>query len=135
MPATATATQTKNEAGSQPRGAMSAKLAAGSKAVLAAMQNRRPAPPPPVSTTRFPAPMLDARHNSPGSANANEAAEPADPSRATAHHHILLDPGLTLEMGEHTYIHDSRILNPSGALTGIRIGKFCAIATELTIIG
>ena len=135
MPATATATQTKNEAGSQPRGAMSAKLAAGSKAVLAAMQNRRPIPPPPVSTTRFPAPMLDARHNSPGSANANEAAEPADPSRATAHHHILLDPGLTLEMGEHTYIHDSRILNPSGALTGIRIGKFCAIATELTIIG
>lgn len=46
-----------------------------------------------------------------------------------------LEDGLTLEIGEHSYIHDRTIRNPSGALTHIRIGKFCSIATDLTIIG
>lgn len=48
---------------------------------------------------------------------------------------IELDSGLTLEIGEHSYIHDDKIRNPSGALTGITIGKFCCIATGLTIVG
>ena len=47
---------------------------------------------------------------------------------------ISLDSGLTLDLGEHSYIHDQRIRNPSGALTHIRIGKFCSIATDLTIM-
>jgi len=48
---------------------------------------------------------------------------------------ISLDSGLSLEIGEHSYIHDAKIRNPSGALTRIRIGKFCSIATHLTVIG
>ena len=48
---------------------------------------------------------------------------------------IALDPGLSLEMECHSYIHDSKIRNPSGAITKIVIGKFCSIATNLTIIG
>jgi len=40
---------------------------------------------------------------------------------------ISLDSGLTLNIGEHTYIHDRKIRN--------RIGKFCSIATDLVIIG
>ena len=48
---------------------------------------------------------------------------------------ISLDPGLTLDLGDHSYIHDQRIRNPSGALTHIRIGKFSSIATDLTVIG
>jgi hypothetical protein len=48
---------------------------------------------------------------------------------------ILLDNGLTREFGEHSYIHDNQIRNPSGALTHIAIGKFSSIATGLTIIG
>ncbi len=48
---------------------------------------------------------------------------------------ISLDPGLTLQLGEHSYIHDARIRNPSGAFTHINIGKFCSIATDLVIIG
>lgn len=48
---------------------------------------------------------------------------------------ISLDDGLTAELGEHSYIHDQAIRNPSGALTHIRIGKFCSIATDLTVIG
>jgi acetyltransferase-like isoleucine patch superfamily enzyme/Flp pilus assembly protein TadD len=48
---------------------------------------------------------------------------------------ISLDPGLSLTIGDHSYIHDHQIFNPSGALTDIEIGKFCSIATELTIIG
>lgn len=48
---------------------------------------------------------------------------------------ISVDPGLTLELGDHSYIHDNRIRNPSGALTRVRIGKFCSIATDLTVIG
>jgi acetyltransferase-like isoleucine patch superfamily enzyme len=48
---------------------------------------------------------------------------------------LSLDDGLTLEIGEYSYIHDRAIRNPSGALTHIRIGKFCSIATDLTIIG
>jgi acetyltransferase-like isoleucine patch superfamily enzyme/SAM-dependent methyltransferase len=48
---------------------------------------------------------------------------------------IDLDRGLTLEIGEHSYIHDYKIRNPSGALTDISIGKFCCIATGLTVIG
>src|SRR5277367_5601320 len=101
MPATAEAPQTKHEAGCQPRAALSAKLSSARKAVLANIEKRRPAPPPPVSTTRPPPPLLDALHNSPESTNANEAAEPADPSNATALHQISLGAGLTLEMGEH----------------------------------
>ena len=54
-----------------------------------------------------------------------------EPSPAT----IDLDSGLTLEIGAHSYIHDHKIRNPSGALTGITIGKFCSIATGLTVIG
>ena len=48
---------------------------------------------------------------------------------------ITLDLGLTLELGVQSYIHDAKISNPSGALTHIRIGNFCSIATDLTIIG
>ena len=48
---------------------------------------------------------------------------------------ISLDDGLTLQLGEHSYIHDQKIRNPSGALTHIAIGKFCSIATDLTIVG
>ena len=48
---------------------------------------------------------------------------------------ISLDDGLTLQLGEHSYIHDQKIRNPSGALTHITIGKFCSIATDLTVIG
>ncbi len=43
--------------------------------------------------------------------------------------------GLKLEMGLHTYVHDRKIKNPSGALTKITIGNFCSIATGLSIIG
>jgi acetyltransferase-like isoleucine patch superfamily enzyme/tetratricopeptide (TPR) repeat protein len=46
-----------------------------------------------------------------------------------------LDPGLTLDIGEHSYIHDRKIRNPSGAVTNISIGNFCCIATGLSIIG
>ena len=46
-----------------------------------------------------------------------------------------LDDGLTLEIGDHSYIHDKAIRNPSGALTHVQIGKFCSIATDLTVIG
>ncbi len=46
-----------------------------------------------------------------------------------------LDPGLELEIGRESYIHDHKIRNPSGALTKITIGKFCCIATGLSIIG
>jgi len=53
----------------------------------------------------------------------------------SANSSVALDPGLTLEIGAHSYIHDQAIRNPSGALTHIRIGKFCSIATDLTIIG
>jgi len=48
---------------------------------------------------------------------------------------ISLDDGLTLQLGEQSYIHDQKIRNPSGALTQITIGKFCSIATDLTVIG
>jgi len=48
---------------------------------------------------------------------------------------ISLDDGLTLQLGEHSYIHDQKIRNPSGALTQVTIGKFCSIATDLTVIG
>lgn len=48
---------------------------------------------------------------------------------------ITLDSGLSLRIGDHSYIHDQTIRNPSGALTHITIGKFCSIATDLTIIG
>ena len=48
---------------------------------------------------------------------------------------ISLDDGLTLQLGEHSYIHDQKIHNPSGALTHVTIGKFCSIATDLTVIG
>ncbi len=48
---------------------------------------------------------------------------------------IDLDTGLTLEIGAHSYIHDHKVRNPSGALTNIIIGKFCSIATGLTVIG
>jgi acetyltransferase-like isoleucine patch superfamily enzyme/ubiquinone/menaquinone biosynthesis C-methylase UbiE len=48
---------------------------------------------------------------------------------------IVLDAGLTLALGAHSYIHDRRIRNPSGALTMVTIGKFCSIATDLTVIG
>ena len=48
---------------------------------------------------------------------------------------ISVDNGLTLEIGEHSYIHDHKIRNPSGARTRVTIGKFCSIATELTVIG
>jgi len=54
------------------------------------------------------------------------------PANATA---ISLDPGLTLDLGDHSYVHDQRIRNPSGVPTHLRIGKFCSIATDLTIIG
>jgi len=46
-----------------------------------------------------------------------------------------LDPGLTLHIGEHSYIHDRKIRNPSGAVTSVSIGNFCCIATGLSIIG
>jgi chloramphenicol O-acetyltransferase type B len=52
-----------------------------------------------------------------------------------AHSPLRLDAGLTVEIGEHSYIHDRSVRNPSGALTHLRIGKFCSIATDLTIIG
>lgn len=48
---------------------------------------------------------------------------------------IKLDPGLTLELGACSYIHGNRVRNPSGAITHLRIGKFCSIATDLTVIG
>lgn len=61
---------------------------------------------------------------------------PSQPQTIPAETHgISLDPGLTLQLGEHTYIHDRKIRNPSGALTHLRIGKFCSIATDLVIIG
>ncbi len=72
-------------------------------------------------------------------------ANAASPSRAPIKHSaaisqnvnggLSLDAGLTVELGEHSYIHDRTIRNPSGALTNVRIGKFCSIATDLTIIG
>jgi len=46
-----------------------------------------------------------------------------------------LDAGLELEIGSNSYIHDHTIRNPSGALTNIIIGKFCCIATGLSVIG
>lgn len=48
---------------------------------------------------------------------------------------VSLDGGLTLDLGDHSYIHNSQIRNPSGALTHVTIGKFCAIATGLTLVG
>lgn len=48
---------------------------------------------------------------------------------------VTLDSGLTLDLGDHSYIHGGQIRNPSGALTHLAIGKFCSIATDLTIIG
>ena len=48
---------------------------------------------------------------------------------------ITLDTGLTLELGDHSYIHGGKISNPSGALTHLTIGKFCSIATDVTVIG
>ncbi len=48
---------------------------------------------------------------------------------------ISLGAGLTLELGDHSYIHGSEIKNPSGALTHIKTGKFSSIATDLTIVG
>jgi len=80
------------------------------------------------------------------SANASPAAqtpaltvvEPPDgsePNPNGAQNGILLDPGLTLQLGEHSYIHDGKIRNPSGALTHVSIGKFCSIATDLVVIG
>jgi acetyltransferase-like isoleucine patch superfamily enzyme/cytochrome c-type biogenesis protein CcmH/NrfG len=48
---------------------------------------------------------------------------------------ISLDPGLTLDLGEHSFIQDQRIRNPSGAPAHIRIGRFCSIAADLTVIG
>jgi acetyltransferase-like isoleucine patch superfamily enzyme/Flp pilus assembly protein TadD len=56
------------------------------------------------------------------------ASEPSDQN-------VALDSGLTLELGAHSYIHGGKIRNPSGALTHLAIGKFCSIATDLTIIG
>jgi acetyltransferase-like isoleucine patch superfamily enzyme/tetratricopeptide (TPR) repeat protein len=46
-----------------------------------------------------------------------------------------LDAGLELEIGAHSYIHDNKIRNPSGALTKIAIGKFCCVASGLSVIG
>ena len=54
---------------------------------------------------------------------------------APSHPNIALDSGLTLELGAHSYIHGGQIRNPSGALTHLTIGKFCSIATGLTLIG
>ena len=48
---------------------------------------------------------------------------------------LSLHDGLTVQLGEHSYIHDQTIRNPSGALTQVTIGKFCSIATDLTVIG
>lgn len=61
---------------------------------------------------------------------------PADyPRNVPSAEEIKLDAGLTLELGAGSYIHGNHIQNPSGARTHLRIGKFCSIATALTIIG
>lgn len=48
---------------------------------------------------------------------------------------VTPDEGLTVEIGSFSYVHGKRIRNPSGARTRLRIGKFCSIATELTVVG
>ncbi len=63
--------------------------------------------------------------------NTKTCSTPTEPVASA----VRLDPGLTLTLGNYSYIHDSKISNPSGALTHLRIGKFCSIATDLTIIG
>jgi SAM-dependent methyltransferase len=52
MPATAETSQTTQAAAREPREDLSGKLAAATKAVLAGIHSRRPAEPPPVSTTQ-----------------------------------------------------------------------------------
>lgn len=71
-----------------------------------------------------------------------KAAEvPAAPVRMTRDaarnqlREVTCDDGLTADIGDFTYVHGGRIRNPSGARTHLRIGKFCSIATDLTIIG
>lgn len=54
---------------------------------------------------------------------------------APAKQNVTLDRGLTLDLGAHSYIHGGKISNPSGALTRLTIGKFCSIATDLTLVG
>src|SRR5262245_53866699 len=63
------------------------------------------------------------------------APAPAPISTSPTPQPVALDSGLTLQLGDYSYIHDQKIRNPSGALTHISIGKFCSIATQLTIIG
>lgn len=65
--------------------------------------------------------------------NAPTSPPPTVPEPAS--HNVTLDNGLTLQLGDHSYIHGGQIRNPSGALTHLTIGKFCSIATGLTLIG
>jgi acetyltransferase-like isoleucine patch superfamily enzyme len=67
--------------------------------------------------------------------NAPEPANLSQTPSSEPSHGISLDPGLTLQFGDYSYIHDRRIRNPSGALTNLSIGKFCSVATDLVIIG
>jgi len=48
---------------------------------------------------------------------------------------IILDPGLTLEMGRRSYVNGERIFNPTGLRAKISIANFSSIAPNLTIIG
>ncbi|OYV02593.1 MAG: hypothetical protein CFE26_21950, partial [Verrucomicrobiales bacterium VVV1] len=62
------------------------------------------------------------------------SAEKLETARASLKE-IKLDAGLTLEIGDFSYVHGNFIRNPSGAQTHLKIGKFCSIATDFTIIG
>ena len=57
------------------------------------------------------------------------------PESVKSKSNVTLDAGLTLDLGDHSYIHGGKITNPSGALTHLAIGKFCSIATDVTVIG
>ena len=65
--------------------------------------------------------------------NAPTSRPPAAPEPAPQN--VALDSGLTLELGAHSYVHGGQIRNPSGALTHLTMGKFCSIATGLTLVG
>jgi len=63
-------------------------------------------------------------------------ARPVDhPKNGRAQSDLKLDAGLTLDLGACSYIHDSHVRNPSGARTHLVIGKFCSIASNLSIVG
>ncbi len=54
---------------------------------------------------------------------------------STANGSVALDSGLTLSLGEHSFIHDRKIRNLSGSRIHITIGKFCSLGPDLTILG